>query len=216
MEVKVLKTDGSDSGKVVSLPATIFGIEPNHPAMYESTRLYMANQRQGTAATKGRSYVKGSSRKLFRQKGTGGARRGNLRSPLMKGGGTMFGPNPRDYGFKVNKKVNILARKSALSAKASAGSIVVVEDFTLAEPSTKEFKTILTALQLIDKKVLMLTPTVDKNVVISGRNLDRVLVQDMQSANTYQLLNNDVVLLMESALNTANEVLNRVVTRGAK
>jgi large subunit ribosomal protein L4 len=216
MEIAVLKSDGTDSGRKCILNDEVFGIEPHNIAMFEDSRLYLANRRQGTHKTKTRWEVKGSTRKLFRQKGTGNARRGSLRSPLLRGGGTLHGPVPRDYSFKLNKRVSILARKSALSAKAKASEIMVVEDFTFQEPSTREIKNIISSLNLDGKKVLLLTSGGNKNVHLSARNLEKVRVLEAVNANTYQILNADMVVLQESAVNAIQNILNRKISRGAE
>lgn len=215
MELSVYKSDGSDSGRKIVLNEAVFGIEPNNNAMFEHAREYLANRRQGTHETKGRSQVHGSSRKLFKQKGTGGARRGNLRSPLLKGGGTMHGPHPRDYGFKVNKRVSILARKSAYSAKAGVNALMVVEDFTFQSPSTREMKNVLAALNLSGKKVLFLVPSTDSNIHVSARNLETTRVLEAANATTYQILDADIVVLQEGAVGVVEKVLTRPITRGA-
>lgn len=215
MELSILKSDGTDSGRKCVLSEAVFGIEPHNNAMFEHSREYLANRRQGTHETKGRSFVQGSTRKLFRQKGTGGARRGSLRSPLMKGGGTMFGPHPRDYGFKVNKRISILARKSAYSAKVNAGAVLIVEDFTFQEPSTREMKAVLNALKVSGKKVLFLVPGSEKNIYLSSRNMEKTRVLEAVNATTYQILDADFVVIQESAVKVVENVLNRTIGRGA-
>ena len=173
MEVNVLNIKGEETGKKVTLNDAIFAIEPNDHAIYLDVKQYMANQRQGTAKSKERSEVSGSTRKLGRQKGGGGARRGDINSPVLVGGGRVFGPTPRDYGFKLNKKVKALARKSALSYKAQANAILVVEDFNFEAPKTKEFVAMSNNLKVADKKLLVVLPEANKNVYLSARNIQR-------------------------------------------
>src|SRR5579862_5776401 len=188
MELDVLKKDGTQSGEKVSLSAGIFEITPNDHAIYQAVRSFLANQRQGTHKTKMRGEVAGSGKKLWKQKHTGRARMGSIRSPLWKGGGAIFGPLPRDYTMTLPKQLKQLARKSALSAKAADKSIAVVEDFTFEAPKTKDLTTILRALGLEKKKVLLLTPSVDSNVYKSGRNIARFKVLEAHKASTYELM----------------------------
>jgi large subunit ribosomal protein L4 len=216
MEIAVLKSDGSDAGRKCALSDDVFGIEPQNVAMFEASRQYLANRRQGTHKTKTRNEVQGSSRKLFRQKGTGGARRGSLRSPLLKGGGTVFGPVPRDYSFKINKRLSILARKSAFSSKAASSAIMVVEDFTFNEPSTREIKNVLGALKVDNKKVLLLTAGTDSNLHLSARNIEKARILQAANATTYQILDADVVILQESAVAVVESTLNRTLNRGGQ
>ncbi len=208
MKLDVFKIDGSKSGSSVELSDSIFAIEPNETVLYEDVRRYLANKRQGTAKTKGRSEVTGSTKKLYRQKGTGNARRGDIKSPLLRKGGTVFGPQPRDYGFKLNKKVIQLARKSALSLKATDEAIVVLNDFTFEAPKTKQVVEMLAAFELSDKKVLLLTKETDKNIFKSAKNLQNVYVVEANKPNTYQILHADVVLIQEGAV----EILENSLT----
>ena len=200
MEVSVLNIKGQDTGRKVSLNDSIYAIEPNDHAIYLDVKLIMANKRQGTAKSKERSEIAGSTRKLGRQKGGGGARRGDIKSPVLIGGGRVFGPQPRDYGFKLNKKERILARKSALSYKAQENAIVVVEDFSLEAPKTKAFVEILNNLKIAGKKSLFVLPGTDKVVYLSSRNIERVNVMAASALNTYKVLDADVMVVSESAL----------------
>jgi len=200
MEVSVLNIKGQETGRKVALNDAIYAIEPNDHAIYLDVKLIMANQRQGTAKSKERSEVSGSTRKLGRQKGGGGARRGDINSPVLVGGGRVFGPKPRDYSFKLNKKVRQLARKSALTYKAQENALVVVEDFTLEAPKTKEMVEILKNLKVSDKKTLIVMPGADKVVYLSARNIERVQVMAATALNTYKVLNADVMVVAESAL----------------
>ena len=200
MKVDIFKIDGSKTSKKADLSDSIFAIEPNETAIYEDVRRHLANKRQGTHKTKGRSEITGSTKKLYRQKGTGNARRGSIKSPLLRKGGTVFGPQPRDYGFKMNKKVIQLARKSALSVKASDKAITVVNDFSFEEPKTAQVIDLLTAFELNGKKVLILTAETDKNVYKSARNIPGVEVLEANKPNTYKILHADVLLIQESAV----------------
>ena len=202
MKVSIFNTDGKKSKNSVELNDEIFAIEPNEVVIYEDVRRIMAAKRQGTHSTKGRSEVTGSTKKLYRQKGTGNARRGNIKSPLLRKGGTVFGPKPRKYTFKLNKKVVQLARKSALSMKMASESILVTTDFTYETPSTKAVSAMLSAFELDGKKVTILIAESDVNVFKSARNIPRVQVVVASSLNTYQILNSDVILIEESAVNT--------------
>ena len=209
MEINVLNINGQETGRKVTLNEGIFGIEPNDHVIYLDVKQYIANQRQGTAKSKERSEVSGSTRKLGRQKGGGGARRGDINSPLLVGGGRVFGPKPRDYGFKLNKKVKNLARKSALSYKAQENAILVVEDFQMEAPKTKEFINIAKNLKVDGKKALYLLPDVNKNVYLSARNLQRVEVMLAASLNTYKVLNADVLVITENSLKEIDGILNK-------
>ncbi|MBQ9560191.1 MAG: 50S ribosomal protein L4 [Bacteroidaceae bacterium] len=200
MEVSVLNIKGQDTGRKVSLNDAIYAIEPNDHAIYLDVKLIMANKRQGTAKSKERSEIAGSTRKLGRQKGGGGARRGDINSPVLVGGGRVFGPKPRDYGFKLNKKERVLARKSALSYKAQENAIMVVEDFTLEAPKTKSFVEILNNLKISGKKALFVLPGTDKIVYLSARNIERVNVMAASALNTYKVLDADVMVVAEGAL----------------
>lgn len=200
MEVSVYNIKGEDTGRKVVLNDSIFGIEPNDHAIYLDVKQYMANQRQGTHKSKERSEVSGSTRKLGRQKGGGGARRGDINSPVLVGGGRVFGPQPRDYGFKLNKKVKALARKSALSYKVQENAFLVVEDFNFEAPKTKQYVELLQNLKVADKKLLMVLPEANKNVYLSARNIQRQDMAVASAVNTYQVLNADALVVTESAL----------------
>ncbi len=200
MEASVLNINGQDTGRKVVLNDAIYAIEPNDHAIYLDVKLILANKRQGTAKTKERSEMSGSTRKLGRQKGGGGARRGDINSPVLVGGARVFGPKPRDYSFKLNKKVRQLARCSALSYKAQENAIIVVEDFTFETPKTKSVLEVLNNLKIAGKKTLFVTPASDKAVYLSARNLQRVATMPAAALNTYQVLNADVMVVAESAL----------------
>ena len=207
MEVNVYNIKGEDTGRKVTLNESIFGIEPNDHAIYLDVKQYLANMRQGTHKSKERSEISGSTRKIGRQKGGGGARRGDMNSPVLVGGGRVFGPQPRDYHFKLNKKVKALARKSALSYKAQNNAIVVVEDFNFEVPKTKEFIGIVKNLKVSDKKLLMVFAEANKNVYLSARNIQGANVQTVSGLNTYRVLNAGVVVLTESALSAIDNIL---------
>ena len=209
MEVSVLNKNGQDTGKKVTLLDSIFAIEPNDHAIYLDVKQYLAAQRQGTAKTKERSEMSGSTRKLGRQKGGGGARRGDINSPVLVGGARVFGPKPRDYDFKRNKKVKQLARKSALSYKAKESAVIVVEDFSFEAPKTKEFITFVENLKIADKKVLVALNGIDKNMFLSARNLKKANVTTANQLNTYGILDAGVLVLTESALKDIEAVLNK-------
>ena len=200
MEAKVLNIKGQETGRTVVLNDAVYAIEPNDHAIYLDVKLIMANKRQGTAKSKERSEMSGSTRKLGRQKGGGGVRRGDINSPVLVGGARVFGPTPRDYGFKLNLKVRRLARKSALSYKAKENAIVVVEDFTFESPKTKSMLEVLNNLNISDKKALFVTPSADKAVYLSARNLQRVNTITASALNTYAVLDADVMVVEESAL----------------
>ena len=200
MEVKVLNRNGQDTGRKVTLNDSIFAIEPNDHAIYLDVKQYLAAQRQGTAKAKERSEMSGSTRKLGRQKGGGGARRGDINSPVLVGGGRVFGPKPRDYSFKLNKKVRQLARKSALAYKIQENAMIVVEDFSFEAPKTKAVLEILNNLKVSGKKTLFVTPGADKVVYLSARNIERVQVMPAAALNTYKVMNADVMVVAESAL----------------
>ena len=201
MEVSVLNIKGEDTGKKVVLNDAIFGIEPNDHCIYLAVNQYLAAQRQGTHKSKERSEITGSTRKLIRQKGGGGARRGDIKSPLLRGGGRVFGPRPRDYWFKLNKKVKNLARKSALSYKAQQNAIVVVEDFDFEAPKTKEGVALLKNLKVEGRKSLFVLPGANKVVYLSARNIERVNVMPAEALNTYKVLDAQVMVVTEDALN---------------
>ena len=209
MEVSVLNINGQETGRKVTLNESIFGIEPNDHVLYLDVKQYLAAQRQGTAKSKERSEHAGSTRKLGRQKGGGGARRGDINSPVLVGGGRVFGPKPRDYSFKLNKKVKTLARKSALAYKAQENSIVVVEDFNLEAPKTKDFVNIAKNLKVDDKKVLLVLPEVEKNVYLSARNLKKAEVMTASQVNSYKVLNADVLVVTENSLKVIDEILTK-------
>ena len=209
MEVSVFNIKGEDTGKKVELNDSIFGIEPNDHVIYLAVKQYLADQRQGTAKSKERSEISGSTRKLIRQKGSGGARRGDIKSPLLRGGGRVFGPRPRNYSFKLNKKVKDLARKSALAYKAQQDAIIVVEDFDFEAPKTKEFKKMQKNLKIDDKKLLLVLPNVNKNVYLSARNLQRVNVMTASDLNTYRVMNANVLVVTENALSLVDSTCNK-------
>ncbi len=209
MEVAVLKYSGESTSKKVNLADTVFGIEPNDHAIYLDVKSYLANQRQGTHKSKQRNEISGSSRKLKKQKGTGGARAGNIKNPQFKGGGRVFGPVPRDYSFKLNKKVKDLARKSALSYKAKDNSIAILEDFSFEAPKTKQYLSMLSALSLGDKKTLLVLPEVSKNVILSGRNVKNTKVTTADNITTYDVMHADNVIFVESSLSKIENLLNK-------
>ena len=209
MEVSVLNIKGQDTGRKVVLNDAIFGIEPNDHVIYLAVNQYLAAHRQGTHKSKERSEITGSTRKLIRQKGGGGARRGDIKSPLLRGGGRVFGPRPRDYWFKLNKKVKSLARKSALSYKAQQNAVVVVEDFDFEAPKTKEALSLLKNLNVVGKKVLVVLPKVEKNVYLSARNIQRVEVMTASALNTYKVMNANVLVVTEDALKLVDETFNK-------
>ena len=209
MDVNVLNIKVEDTGRKITLNESIFGIEPNDHAIYLDVKQFMANQRQGTHKSKERSEVSGSTRKLGRQKGGGGARRGDINSPVLVGGGRVFGPQPRDYGFKLNKKVKALARRSALSYKAQENAIVVVEDFTFEAPKTKEFINLAKNLKVSDKKVLLVLSEANKAVYLSARNVERANVALAASLNTYSVLNAGVLVVTESSLKVIDNILTK-------
>ena len=209
MEVSVLNINGQETGRKVNLNEAIFGIEPNDHVLYLDVKQYLAAQRQGTAKTKERSELSGSTRKLGRQKGGGGARRGDINSPVLVGGARVFGPKPRNYDFKLNKKVKVLARKSALSYKAQDNAVVVVEDINFEAPKTKEFVNFTKNIKVEGKKTLVLLSEVNKNVYLSARNIQGVEVMTATSLNSYKVLNADVVVIAESALKAIDGILNK-------
>ncbi len=207
MNVAVVKNNGEDTGRKVSLAKDIFSIEPNDHAIYLDVKQYLANQRQGTHKAKERAEIKGSTRKIKRQKGTGTARAGSIKSPIFRGGGRVFGPRPRDYSFKLNKKVKVLARKSALAYKAKDKAIAVLEDFTFEAPRTKDYLAMLKSLSLNDKKTLLVLPASDRNVVLSGRNIQNTKIVTAEQLNTYDVLNADNLLLAESSVEKIEKTL---------
>lgn len=207
MELSVLNISGKDTGKKVSLDDAIYGIEPNDHVLWLDVKQYLANQRQGTHKSKERSEMSGSTRKLIKQKGGGGARRGDINSPVLVGGARVFGPKPRDYSFKLNKKVKVLARKSALSYKAKDSQILVVEDFNFEAPKTKDFVALAKNLQVADKKVVLVLPDQNKNVYLSARNLERVKVVTASDINAYTILNCSSLVLAESSVAVIDKLL---------
>ena len=209
MELSVLNINGQETGRKVTLNESIFGIEPNDHVLYLDVKQYLANQRQGTAKAKERSEHAGSTRKLGRQKGGGGARHGDINSPLLRGGGRVFGPKPRDYRFKLNKKVKALARRSALSYKAQENAIIIVEDFTFEAPKTKEFINVTKNLKVDGKKLLFVLPESNKNVYLSARNLQKAEVMLASTLNTYKVLNADVLVMTENSLKTIDGILDK-------
>lgn len=202
MKLDIYKIDGQTSGKQADLSDSIFGVEPNDHAIYLSVKSYLANQRQGTHKAKERSEVRGGGKKPWKQKGRGGARAGTSRSPLWIGGGTIFGPRPRDYRQDLPKKVKRLARKSALSYKVKDEQLIVVEDFIFEEPKTKDFQNFLLSLNLTGKKVLLLTNGKSENVFKSGRNIPKVKILEAAKASTYDILNNQILVLQQGAIDT--------------
>lgn len=207
MELSVINIKGEDTGRKVTLSDAIFGLEPNEHVMYLDVKQYLANQRQGTHKSKQRNEVHGTTKKLKKQKGTGGARAGSMKSGVFVGGGRIFGPQPRDYGFKLNKKTKRLARLSALSVLAKDGKVSVVENISLSTPKTKEFASILADLKLNNgRKTLLVTGSVDKNIVLSARNIQRVSVATPVALNTHDLLNTDTLLLSEDGLSALEQL----------
>ena len=214
MDINVLDIKGQETGRKVTLSESVFGIEPNDHVIYLDVKQYMADQRQGTHKSKERSEVSGSTRKLGRQKGGGGARRGDINSPVLVGGGRVFGPKPRDYRFKLNKKVKNLARRSALSYKAQEQAILVVEDFNFEAPKTKDFVNIAKNLKVDGKKLLLLLPEANKNVFLSARNLQKAHVMVAKDVNTYKILDADVLIVTENSLKAVEGILNKKNKKG--
>jgi large subunit ribosomal protein L4 len=209
MDVSVVKYSGENTGRKVALSADVFGIEPNDHAIYLDVKSILANKRQGTHKSKQRNEISGSSKKLKKQKGTGGARAGNIKNPQFKGGGRVFGPQPRDYSFKLNKKVKDLARKSALTYKAKDNAIAVVEDFNFAEAKTRQYASMLNALSMADKKTLVVLPEVTKNIVLAGRNIQKTKVTTADQINTYDVMNAESIVFVESSINKVVTLLNK-------
>jgi len=209
MELEIFKIDGTPSGKTVELNPEIFGIDPNDHAIYLDVKSYLANQRQGTSKAKERSELSGSTRKLFRQKGTGNARRGDIKSPLLRGGARVFGPRPRNYSIKVNKKVKVLARKSALSHKAIANSITLVDQIVYDMPKTKNFVDFLRKFDFLNKKLLLVLDVSNKNVFLSTRNLQNVKVIYASQLSTYEVLWAQKIIFTESSLVQVDEFFNK-------
>lgn len=207
MKLDVFNIDGVSTGRTIELPEDVFGVEPNQHCVYLDVKQYLANQRQGTHKSKERWELSGSTRKLHKQKGTGGSRKGDINSPLFHGGARVFGPRPRDYSFKLNKKVKAVARRSALSSKLAEGSIVIVEDFTFDVPKTQSFIKMLDSLKLNGQRSLVVLPDADKNVYLSARNIPRTMVTRAVDLNTYQIVKSGTLLLSESAINKIKETL---------
>ena len=207
MNVAVVKNNGEDTGRKVSLSKDIFSIDPNDHAIYLDVKQYLANQRQGTHKSKERADIVGSTRKIKKQKGTGTARAGSIKSPIFRGGGRVFGPRPRDYSFKLNKKVKALARKSALSYKAKDKAISILEDFTFEAPKTKDYLAMLNSLSLNDKKTLLVLPQSDKNIVLSARNVQNAKITTAEQLNTYDVLNADTLVILESSVEKIEKTL---------
>lgn len=207
MELEIYNINGEVTGKKVTLNDSIFGIEPNKHVIWLDVKLYLANQRQGTHKSKERNEVVGSTKKLIRQKGGGGARRGDVKSPLLVGGGRVFGPKPRDYSFKLNKKEKSLARRSALSLKAQNDAITIIEDFDFEQPKTKSFVELTKNLQLSDKKILLVLSGQNKNVYLSARNLDKVEIITASDINTYKIMNSGNLVLTESSVAVIDNLL---------
>jgi len=209
MDVAVVKHSGEDTGRKISLGSEVFGIVPNDHAIWLDVKSFLANQRQGTHKSKQRAEISGSSRKIKKQKGTGGARAGNIKNPLFKGGGRVFGPTPRDYSFKLNKKVKDLARKSALTYKAKDNMIAVIEDFNFEVAKTKQFIALLKSLSFTDKKILFVLPEANKNVVLSARNIQNSKIITADQINTYDVMNAEHLILVESSLTKIDNILNK-------
>ncbi|MBB6236158.1 MULTISPECIES: 50S ribosomal protein L4 [unclassified Pedobacter] len=205
MEVKVLNISGKETGAKVQLPESVFGIEPNDHAIYLDVKQYLANQRQGTHKSKQRNEIAGSTRKLYKQKGTGGARAGSIKSPLFNGGGRVFGPQPRDYSFKLNKKLKSLARKSALAYKAKDNNVVVLEDFNFDTIKTKNYTSLLAALKVDTQKTLLVLPAQNNNIYLSSRNVQKTKVISAADLNTYDVLNAGVLVLTADSVKTLEE-----------
>ena len=206
MELAIYNQEGQDTGRKATLSDAVFAVEPNEHALYLDVKQYLANQRQGTHKSKERSEVSGSTRKLHKQKGGGGARIGNINSPVLVGGGRVFGPRPRDYRFKLNKKLKQLARRSALSLKAAEGQIIVVDKIELAQAKTKEFVKVTRNLNVADKKVLMVFPEKNESVYLSSRNVPNALSVNAADLNTYTILNNEAIVLTEGSLEVINNL----------
>ncbi len=209
MNVSVVKYSGEDTGRKVSLSKEVFGIDPNDHAIYLDVKQFLANQRQGTHKTKERAEISGSTRKIKKQKGTGTARAGSIKSPIFRGGGRAFGPQPRNYGIKLNKKVKELARKSALTYKAKDKSISIVEDFTFEAPKTKEYTKMLASLSVADKKTLLVLPESNNNVSLSGRNIKNTKVVTADKLTTYDVLNADTLILSEGSIEKIDNLLKK-------
>jgi large subunit ribosomal protein L4 len=209
MDLSVVKYTGENTGRKVALSDSVFAVEPNDHAIYLDVKSILANQRQGTHKSKQRAEITGSSKKIKKQKGTGGARAGNIKNPQFKGGGRIFGPAPRDYSFKLNKKVKDLARKSALTYKAKDNSIAVIEDFKFEKPQTKQYLAFLKAVSVKDKKTLLVIPEANSSIALSGRNITNTKVITASQLNTYDVLNADTLLLVESSISKIDNILNK-------
>jgi large subunit ribosomal protein L4 len=208
MDVSVLKYSGEDTGRKVKLSKSVYGVEPNDHAIYLDVKQYLANQRQGTHKSKERADIAGSTRKIKKQKGTGTARAGSIKSPIFRGGGRVFGPKPRDYSFKLNKKLKVVARKSALAYKAKEKSIAVLEDFTFEAPKTKEYIKMLEALALNGKKTLLVLPEASKNIVLSSKNIQNTKVVTAEQMNTYDVIDAENLVIVESSIEKIDNLLN--------
>ena len=208
MELEVINREGESTGKKVTLADAIYAIEPNDHVIYLDVKQHLANRRQGTHKAKERAEIKGSTKKLKKQKGTGTARAGSIKSPIFRGGGRVFGPRPRDYHFKLNRKVKVLARKSALTYKAKENNITVVEDFNLEAPRTQEYQKVLQNLSVRDNKTLLIVPDHNKNLYLSSRNLPKAKVLTFSEINTYEVLNADKVLIFESSVEQIENLFN--------
>ncbi|MEO1055038.1 MAG: 50S ribosomal protein L4 [Bacteroidota bacterium] len=206
MEAKVINKNGEDTGKTVTLSDDVFSVEPNDHAIYLDVKQYLANQRQGTHKSKERAEITGSTKKLKKQKGTGTARAGSIKSPVFRGGGRVFGPRPRSYSFKLNKKLKSLARKSALSYKANDQNVMVVENFSFAAPKTKDYKEFLNSLSVGDKKTLLVLDQPDKNVILSGRNIPNAKITTASSINTYDIIHSEILVLVEESVSRIGQV----------
>jgi len=207
MALQVVKADGKKTGRNVTLSDAVYGIEPNDHAIWLDVKSFLANQRQGTHKSKQRNEITGSSKKIKKQKGTGGARAGNIKNPQFKGGGRVFGPQPRDYSFKLNKKVKDLARRSALTYKAKDNAIAILEDFSFDKPQTKQFVTLLNSLSLTDKKTLVVIAEANRNISLSGRNIEKAKVITANQINTYDVINADQLVLVEGAVGKIDSLL---------
>jgi large subunit ribosomal protein L4 len=207
MSIAVLKYSGESTGRTIDLNSEVFAIEPNDHAIWLDVKSYLANQRQGTSKAKQRNEISGSSKKIKKQKGTGGARAGNIKSPLFKGGGRVFGPQPRDYSFKLNKKVKELAKRSALTYKAKDNMIAVLEDFNFEAPKTKQYQSMMKSLALNDQKTLLVLPEANKNIVLSGRNVQNTKIVTAAQVTTFDLMNADKLILVESSISKFDNLL---------
>jgi len=208
MDVSVLKYSGEDTGRKVKLSKNVYGVEPNDHAIYLDVKQYLANQRQGTHKSKERADIAGSTRKIKKQKGTGTARAGSIKSPIFRGGGRVFGPKPRDYSFKLNKKLKVVARKSALAYKAKEKSISVLEDFTFEAPKTKEYIKMLEALALNGRKTLLVLPAASKNIVLSSKNIQNTKVVTAEQLSTYDVIDAENLVILESSMEKIDNLLN--------